>query len=84
MLFGTITFRRILELLTYFETNHHLTAEHVCKMYGFEYQSVSDEVDLMSVLKTFYSEGERPSVLEVFTPNRINDGVLLDYFEYIK
>ena len=69
---------------TYFETNHHLTAEHVCKMYGLEYQSVSDEVDLMSVLKTFYSEGERPSVLEVFTPNRINDGVLLDYFEYIK
>ena len=69
---------------TYFETNHHLTAEHLCKMYGFEYKSVSDQLDLNTALKTFYSEGERPSVLEIFTPKRINDGVLLEYFDFIK
>jgi len=53
-------------------------------MYGFEYKSVSDQLDLNTALKTFYSEGERPSVLEIFTPKRINDGVLLEYFDFIK
>ncbi|WP_298344442.1 thiamine pyrophosphate-binding protein [uncultured Algibacter sp.] len=69
---------------TYFETNHDLTAAQLCKMYDFEYDSVSDEEQLKSSLKSFYSKGEKPKLLEVFTPKHINDEVLLNYFEFIK
>ncbi|WP_303315214.1 2-succinyl-5-enolpyruvyl-6-hydroxy-3-cyclohexene-1-carboxylic-acid synthase [Flavivirga abyssicola] len=68
---------------TYFETNHHLTAEHLCKMYGFKYESASDEVTLKSSLHSFYSEGNQPKLLEVFTPKNLNDEVLLNYFKHI-
>ncbi|GAA4882396.1 2-succinyl-5-enolpyruvyl-6-hydroxy-3-cyclohexene- 1-carboxylic-acid synthase [Flaviramulus aquimarinus] len=69
---------------TYFETNHRLTANHLCDMYGFKYESASDELSLESALKTFYSEADQPKLLEVFTPKNINDQVLLDYFEFLK
>ncbi len=69
---------------TYFETNHDLTAAQLCKMYGFEYDSVSDEEKLNLSLKSFYSKGEKPKLLEVFTPKHVNDEVLLNYFEFIK
>jgi 2-succinyl-5-enolpyruvyl-6-hydroxy-3-cyclohexene-1-carboxylate synthase len=69
---------------TYFETNHHLTAEHLCKMYGINYESVSDENTLKSSLETFYSEEDRPKLLEIFTPKQINDEVLLNYFDFIR
>jgi 2-succinyl-5-enolpyruvyl-6-hydroxy-3-cyclohexene-1-carboxylate synthase len=68
----------------FFETNHNLTAVHLCNMYGFEYESVLDEEALKPALKTFYSAGDKPKLLEVFTPKRINDEVLLNYFEFIK
>jgi len=66
------------------ETNHHLTAEHLCKMYGINYESVSDENTLKSSLETFYSEEDRPKLLEIFTPKQINDEVLLNYFDFIR
>ncbi|MDO5980842.1 2-succinyl-5-enolpyruvyl-6-hydroxy-3-cyclohexene-1-carboxylate synthase [Flavivirga spongiicola] len=68
---------------TYFETNHHLTAEHLCNMYGLKYESVSDEAALKTSLNSFYSEGNQPKLLEVFTPKNLNDEVLLNYFKYI-
>ena len=68
---------------TYFETKHNLTAEHLCKMYGFQYESVSDEDNVNKVLKSFYSKSENPRLLEIFTPSRVNDEVLLEYFNYI-
>jgi len=69
---------------TYFETNHYLTAEHLCAMYGFEYKSARDEATLKSALQSFYLEDEQPKLLEVFTPKRLNDEVLLKYFEFVK
>ncbi|WP_136480913.1 2-succinyl-5-enolpyruvyl-6-hydroxy-3-cyclohexene-1-carboxylate synthase [Cognatitamlana onchidii] len=69
---------------TYFETNHQLTAEHLCKMYNLEYQSAFNEGELKMALTSFYLNGGRPKVLEVFTPKSINDTILLDYFEYLK
>jgi 2-succinyl-5-enolpyruvyl-6-hydroxy-3-cyclohexene-1-carboxylate synthase len=69
---------------TYFETNHNLSAEHLCKMHDLSYESVSDLEALNITLKSFYSEGEKPKLLEVFTPKRINDEVLLNYFNFIK
>ncbi|GAB5563044.1 MAG: 2-succinyl-5-enolpyruvyl-6-hydroxy-3-cyclohexene-1-carboxylic-acid synthase [Winogradskyella sp.] len=69
---------------TYFETKHQLTAEHLCAMYNFEYQSVSDRSDLKNALDVFYQDSNQPKILEVFTPSTINDEVLLSYFNYIK
>jgi 2-succinyl-5-enolpyruvyl-6-hydroxy-3-cyclohexene-1-carboxylate synthase len=66
---------------TYFETTHHLTAEHLAKMYGFSYQAASDETILNSELDTFMQNSEQPKILEVFTPMLENDKVLLQYFK---
>lgn len=69
---------------TFFETKHDLNAKQLCKMYGFEYTSTSEEKQLKLKLKSFYSESDRPRLLEIFTPRTLNDEVLLNYFEYLK
>lgn len=69
---------------TYFETKHHLTGEHLAKMYGFEYVKASNEEEMKTSLKEFYKKSEAPKILEVFTPRTQNDEILLNYFEFIK
>ncbi|MFA9194998.1 2-succinyl-5-enolpyruvyl-6-hydroxy-3-cyclohexene-1-carboxylic-acid synthase [Flavobacterium sp. FBOR7N2.3] len=65
---------------TFFETSHNLTAEHLAKMYGFEYSLASDEASLEKSLTTLYSQKEKPSILEIFTPTLENNKILLQYF----
>ena len=65
----------------FFETSHCLTAEHLAKMYGFEYSVASDESSLETSLNALYAQNEKPSILEVFTPTRENDKILLQYFK---
>jgi len=67
----------------YFETKHSLTAEHLCKMYGFEYSKVSNASDLKSSLNSFYTESNQPKLLEIFTPKDLNDEILIQYFKAI-
>ena len=69
---------------TYFETNHHLTAEHLCTMYGLKYETASNAEELQDRLTSFYKNDRQPQLLEVFTPQRINDEILLNYFKFIK
>ncbi|MBJ6368643.1 2-succinyl-5-enolpyruvyl-6-hydroxy-3-cyclohexene-1-carboxylate synthase [Snuella sedimenti] len=70
---------------TYFETHHQLTAEHLCKMYGYKYNKASSEDGLKKTLKSFYlNDEESPKLLEVFTPRELNDEVLLGYFDFLK
>lgn len=64
----------------FFETSHCLTAEQLAKMYGFEYRIASNETDLESSLKGLYAQNDKPSILEIFTPTRENDKILLQYF----
>lgn len=66
---------------TFFETAHCHTAEHLAKMYGFEYSIASDAESLTSALDTLFSQNEKPSILEVFTPTLQNDKILLQYFK---
>lgn len=65
---------------TYFETSHCLTGEHLAKMYQFEYLVASDENSLENELKKLYSIN-KPTILEVFTPTKLNNNLLLAYFE---
>ncbi|OAB29425.1 2-succinyl-5-enolpyruvyl-6-hydroxy-3-cyclohexene-1-carboxylate synthase [Flavobacterium fryxellicola] len=65
---------------TFFETAHCLTAEHLAKMYGFEYSIASDEISLQTSLTALYAQNDKPSILEVFTPTLKNDSILLQFF----
>ncbi|WP_147677443.1 2-succinyl-5-enolpyruvyl-6-hydroxy-3-cyclohexene-1-carboxylate synthase [Algibacter pacificus] len=69
---------------TYFETQHNLTAEHLCKMYGLNYSIASNIEELKRHLNLFYVESEQPKLLEIFTPKSINDEILLNYFKSLK
>ncbi len=69
---------------TYFETRHHLTAEHICNMYDLDYSSVTNEDKLQDSLKTFFKNSNTSKLLEIFTPSEINDSILINYFKYIK
>lgn len=66
---------------TFFETSHHLTAEHLAKMYQFDYFTANDEKSLEKNLNDFYSQKGKPSILEIFTPTLENDKILLQYFK---
>ena len=66
---------------TFFETSHHLTAEHLSNMYQFNYISVRNENELQSVWNSFVSEENAPTILEIFTPEKLNNSILLDYFK---
>jgi 2-succinyl-5-enolpyruvyl-6-hydroxy-3-cyclohexene-1-carboxylate synthase len=66
---------------TFFETSHCLTAEHLAKMYGFEYAIASDETSLKDELLKMYSQNNKPYILEIFTPTRENDSILLQFFK---
>jgi 2-succinyl-5-enolpyruvyl-6-hydroxy-3-cyclohexene-1-carboxylate synthase len=65
----------------YFETSHCFTAEHLAKMYGFHYQIASSEETLNQQLQLFFNHNESPAILEVFTPTRDNDKILLQFFK---
>ncbi|RNC87093.1 MAG: 2-succinyl-5-enolpyruvyl-6-hydroxy-3-cyclohexene-1-carboxylate synthase [Winogradskyella sp.] len=68
----------------FFETEHQLTAKQLAEMYGFDYSTANDSGTLRNALKSFYIDGRGPKILEVFTPAKRNDEVLLEYFNFIK
>lgn len=66
---------------TYFETSHHLTAEHLAKMYQFEYLQASDVNSLEVGITNLYAQNTKPAILEIFTPTTENDVILKQYFK---
>lgn len=66
---------------TYFETAHCLTAEHLSKMYQFDYAVASDNESLKKGLSKLFKQNNKPMILEVFTPTRENNKLLADYFK---
>ena len=69
---------------TFFETKHQLKANQLCDMFGFEYKAATNTETLKDGLKEFYKASDKPKLLEVFTPSRENDEILLEYFNFIK
>jgi len=65
---------------TYFETSHHLTAEHLAKMYQMNYFTATDLPSLEKSITSFYEINDRPNILEIFTPTFENDVILKQYF----
>ena len=66
---------------TYFETSHHLTAEHLAKMYQINYFQASDVTSLEENIKALYAAEDAPGILEIFTPTLENDKILLQFFK---
>ena len=69
---------------TYFETSHQLNALHLSKMYGFDYYTATDEDSLKTSYKSFLNQNNKPCILEIFTPEKSNNKILLDFFEALK
>jgi len=65
---------------TFFETEHALTAEHLAKMYGYEYKTCNNLLEL-DKLKAFF-ESDNKQIIEIFTPTKINNIVLKEYFKF--
>ena len=53
-------------------------------MYGFEYKVAKDQNETITQLNEFYKVSKQPVLLEIFTPSKINDKILLEYFKFIK
>ena len=69
---------------TYFETSHQLNASHLAKMYGLDYFEASDETSLQQQYEALLNQNEKPSILEVFTPEKENNRILLEFFRELK
>jgi 2-succinyl-5-enolpyruvyl-6-hydroxy-3-cyclohexene-1-carboxylate synthase len=69
---------------TYFETSHQLNASHLAKMYGLDYFKATDETSLDQKFSTFLNQNEQPSIIEIFTPEKVNNAILLEFFRKLK
>lgn len=67
---------------TFFETSHCLTAKNLANMYDFDYFIASKTDDLTPQLNSFF-EHQNKSILEIFTPTKLNNSVLTDYFAFL-
>lgn len=65
-----------------FETRHHLSAEHLAKMFGFEYVLVNSSEELNSELKDFYADSNQPKIMEINTSEIDNAQIQRNYFKY--
>lgn len=75
---NTITYDR------YFETTHQLTAKQLAKMHGFSYYSAKSAGSLKRKLRRLFKPCDKPMLLEIFTPRKQNDQILLQYFNHFK
>ncbi len=69
---------------TFFETSHTLDASHLAKMYHFKYQCCINFEELEHNFNSFINDNNMPSILEIKTPEKLNDKILLDYFKNLK
>ena len=66
---------------TYFETIHNRNFKNVAKSFGLGYKHVKTKWGLKQVLKSFFKPSAKAKILEISTPRKINNVVLLDYFK---
>ncbi len=67
---------------TYLETTHNLKANHLASMYGFKYLE-AEAINLEQQLDCFFKLKNK-TIIEINTPRRLNDVILLKYFKKIR
>jgi 2-succinyl-5-enolpyruvyl-6-hydroxy-3-cyclohexene-1-carboxylate synthase len=70
------------QLEQYFETKQEMTAEGIATQFNLNYHQASNSFELEKELEHFFSipDNNRPSILEIFTPQLLNDKILKAYF----
>ena len=68
----------------FFETTHNMKAKPICDLYNLEYYKADSEKTVQSSLEGFFKKSDKPKLLEIFTPRKLNDEVLLEYFNFMK
>lgn len=66
---------------TYFETIHKRNARQLADAFGLKYKAVSSNFGLQWALKSFFLPSRTAKILEIKTPRKINDSILLNYFK---
>lgn len=70
--------------LDYFETPHKRSAKSLALEAGMIYNSCSNEKNLDELFKELFSLSDKATLLEVFTPRKLNDQILKKYFSFLK
>ena len=72
------------QLENYFEAHHDRKAEFICKAHDVQYSSASTLNEIENQMADFFQEGDRPKLMEIFTPRELNGKVLGEYFEFLR
>lgn len=76
--------QRVEGFSNFFETRHHLGAEHLAQMYQIPYYFCDRADDLEFVLGQFYKPQKgRPAILEIKTDGAVSEKVYKDYFTFL-
>ena len=67
------------ELEECFEVQRHLPIEGMARLYGFEYFEADSEEALQAILPDFFAYSEKPAILAISTPAKVNASVLRHY-----
>ncbi len=68
----------------YFETIHERSAKHIAKAFNLGYTSAASMLGLKIKFSRFLNSNEKPQILEIQTPRKLNDSILLDYFKWMR
>jgi 2-succinyl-5-enolpyruvyl-6-hydroxy-3-cyclohexene-1-carboxylate synthase len=66
-----------------FAYHHNYKSEFICKAFNVEYSKADNLNTFEERLEDLFNT-EKPSVLEVFTPEEKNAGILREYFKFLK
>ena len=73
------------ELETHFEAQHGYSAASVAKAYNIESLIVTDGTSVAKGLDWLFSSNfEKPALLEILTPTKLNAEILKGYFKFLK
>jgi len=67
----------------YFETVQDRSVKAVCELNGLEHRQAGSFAELSEALDSFFNPSDLPRLLEVNTPRKLNDRVLLGYFDFL-
>ena len=67
----------------FFETVQERSPAFLCRHFGIAHCEADSEQALISGLRSFFQPSDAPRLLEIKTPRKINDGVLLGYFDFL-
>ena len=70
----------------YFETRQNFSAEKICEGFNVDYLTAATLTELEALMPEFMldSNKERPVLLEIFTPKKVNDIELKKFFTQLQ